>query len=129
VDWIGYLLDEYSANFAIFCSDLIEIISEYRVYVLNGRILSVCFYSGDRSFVLDMMIVEEAVKRLCESEEGRQLCGCGIDFAVMRKSDGEVVTGLVEVNDGFSLGAYEGLTGKDYTDILIARWMMLVNVG
>jgi hypothetical protein len=36
------------------------------------------------------------------------------------------VTCLVEVNDGYSLGWYEGLSGKDYTDLLITRWAELL---
>ena len=52
--------------------------------------------------------------------------GCGIDFAILRIAPDEHVTCLVEVNDGFSLGRYEGLSGKAYTDLLIARWEKLV---
>ena len=37
------------------------------------------------------------------------------------------VTGLIEVNDGYSLGHYEGLSGKDYTDMFIARWHTLTH--
>jgi len=53
-------------------------------------------------------VVEDAVKKLAMAEEGRELTGYGMDFAVMRTAEGEV-TGLIEVNDGYSLGHYEGL--------------------
>ena len=36
------------------------------------------------------------------------------------------VTALIEVNDGFALGYYEGVSPKDYTDLLIARWAQLL---
>lgn len=45
-----------------------------------------------------------------------------MDFAVMKKPDGTIVAGLVEVNEAISLGAYEGISSKDYTDMLLARW-------
>eukprot|EP00971_Amphidinium_carterae_P328252 6460029-Amphidinium_carterae.1 len=37
------------------------------------------------------------------------------------------VTGLVEVNDGFSLGHYAGISASDYTDLFIARWCELLH--
>ena len=51
----------------------------------------------------------------------------GMDFAVVGNKDGSNTTCLVEVNDGYSLGRYKGLSGKDYTDLLITRWRTLVN--
>jgi hypothetical protein len=63
------------------------------------------------------------VKTLTESAEGKDLAGCALDFAVMRRNDSEtLLTGLVELNDGFSIGAYDGVSEKDYTEMLIARW-------
>jgi hypothetical protein len=76
-----------------------------------------------------MAVVEEAVQILFESKEGAELTGCALDFAVMQRLiNGEETreTCLVEVNDGYSLGRYEGLSGKDYTDLLVARWAQLV---
>jgi hypothetical protein len=57
------------------------------------------------------------------------LAGCSLDFAVMKKKvDGvdTFLTTLIEVNDGFALGYYEGVSPKDYTDLLIARWAQLL---
>lgn len=39
---------------------------------------------------------------------------------------GTTVTGLIEVNEGFALGLYDGLSRKDYTDLLISRWRSIV---
>ena len=44
-----------------------------------------------------------------------------MDFAVMKQPDGALRTCLLEVNDGYSLGVYPGISGKDYTDLLISR--------
>lgn len=44
----------------------------------------------------------------------------------MRQPDGALQTCLLEVNDGYSLGVYPGISGKDYTDLLISRrWIFL----
>jgi len=87
------------------------------------------FEEDDGYVKLDMNVVEQAVITLCSSDEGKHLKGCGVDFAVMKKEDGSLVTCLIEVNDGFSLGHYIGLSGKDYTDLLIARWYELMMTG
>ena len=50
-----------------------------------------------------------------------------MDFAVMKQPDGALQTCLLEVNDGYSLGVYPGISGKDYTDLLISRrWIFLI---
>ena len=49
------------------------------------------------------------------------MAGFGIDFGLL--STGE--TALVEMNDGFALGAY-AISARDYTDLLIARWEELM---
>ncbi|CAE7426739.1 unnamed protein product [Symbiodinium natans] len=98
-------------------------ISEYRVYVVRGEIRAVCHYKGPSEGLgaLDVTVVEEAVQTLCKSPEGEGLAGFGMDFAVLEEG-----TCLVEVNDGFSLGKYEGISGQDYTDLLVARWQSLM---
>lgn len=109
----------------VHCSEVVDMVAEYRVYVVNGAIRSICQYRGG-DVALDITVVNEAVKLLSVSSEGRDLTGYGIDFAVMKKKQEKYVTCLVEVNDGYSLGRYEGISGKDYTDLLIARWFRLM---
>jgi hypothetical protein len=36
---------------------MIEMISEYRVYVVNGTIRSVCHYKGPKDVLLDLDVV------------------------------------------------------------------------
>ena len=120
---LEFFLDEFSESFPIICSTAIEMISEYRVYVVNGVVRSVCHYKGPKDVLLDLDVVQKAVKTLTESDEGKDLVGCALDFALMRNKDSDtLLTGLVEVNDGFSIGAYDGISEKDYTEVLIARW-------
>lgn len=113
----------------VFCAEVVNMISEWRCYVVNGEIRAMCHYGGgSKDVAIDMDIVRGAVRTLAESDEGRDVAvGCGIDFAVMkRRSDDELLTCLVEVNDGYSIGAYAGLTASDEADLLIARWGHLV---
>ncbi|CAE7259800.1 unnamed protein product [Symbiodinium microadriaticum] len=107
----------------VHCAEVVDMISEYRVYVVHGEIRAICHYKGpsEGAGALDLTVVEEAVQTLCQSEEGQNLVGFGMDFAVL-----EAGTCLVEVNDGFSLGKYPGISGKDYADLLVARWHSLM---
>jgi hypothetical protein len=128
-DWMDYLLGEFSSSFPVIMSELVEMVSEYRVYIVNGEIKAICRYKGPDDGALDLDVVRGAVETLSESDEGREIIpGCGADFATVRISPGDerLVTALIEVNDGYSLGAYDGLSGKDYTDMLIGRWRQLM---
>ena len=157
----------------VHCAEIVDMILEYRVYVVSGDIRAVCQYKGpptppvegSESFsansvgcnvndvvasnddgapssakttgdgrggvaTLDMRVVREAVQLLSDSPEGRMLTGYGMDFAVIAsKNPNRFDTCLVEVNDGYSLGAYPGLSGRDYTDLLCSRWHALVSAA
>jgi len=134
IDGIPDVLDGLPRSTPVHCSELVDMVSEYRVYVVDGAIRSICQYRGPPSagaMTLDKGIVDEAVRALSDSIETRDLTGYGVDFAVLKikrpKGEGEdYVTCLVEVNDGYSLGRYNGLSGKDYTDLLVCRWARVV---
>jgi hypothetical protein len=123
------LMPAQPADLPVHCSEIVEMLTEFRVYIVNGEIRCVAQYRGPKDGsvpALDMSVVEEAVTLFCTGDEGKEYsAGCGMDFAVLKKGD-EFVTALVEVNDGYSLGRYEGLSGKDYTDLLVARWAKVV---
>lgn len=103
----------------VWCCDPVEWLSEYRVYVIGERIVSMDRYRGDPAVTLDMTIVEEALQNLRAAHEAP--AGFGIDFGVL--ADGQ--TALVEMNDGYSLGAYQ-ISAPLYTDLLMERWRELV---
>jgi hypothetical protein len=111
-------LEDASASTRVWCSEVVEWRSEYRVFVIRGRVVGVRHYSGDSSVPLDQQVVAETVRLLEQSGEAR--AAYGIDFGVLR--DGS--TALVELNDGFGLGSY-GLDPGVYTDLTITRWCEL----
>jgi hypothetical protein len=99
----------------ILCSEVVEWLSEYRVFINRGEIVGVTHYAGNPSITIDQGIVVDAVRIL---ERSRQTTAAyAIDFGVI--STGQ--TAIVEWNDGFSLGSY-GLDKTVYTNLLIARW-------
>lgn len=141
LDGIPGVLDPLPSSLPVHCAEVVTFEAEFRVYVVDGVVRAVCQYIGpsDAMSALDMTVVEDAVRLLSRSDEGRDLVGCALDFALMRpkrtasgtstETDVPVpipLTCLVEVNDGYSLGRYEGLSGRDYTDLLVSRWRRLV---
>lgn len=111
-----------SKNIPVWVSEPVNFVSEWRAYVLNGVVLAIKFadHGGDRNVTLDTSEVEVAVATLIQA--GQAPAGFVIDFGVTQ--DG--LTALIEMNDGFSFGAYDGLSVDDYWNITSARWFELI---
>lgn len=103
----------------VWVCDPMDILSEYRCYVLDGEILGVKHYYGDWSIVPDKSIVEKVVKEYKEAP-----AAYGIDFAVVKRHRGYpyMDTVVLEVNDGCNLGNY-GLDSIHYGEMIVSRWM------
>lgn len=100
----------------IWCSEPINFICEARCFVRYGKILDVRNYKGTWKVNLDYSIIEEALEKY-----ENQPSGFAMDFG--KTNDGRTI--LVEVNDGYSLGAY-GLFPTDYCKLLSARWSQIM---
>lgn len=113
-DLVGSGIDP---NAEIYCSEIVNFVAEWRVFVRYGKILSVRPYFGDWKVQYDPAIIEECLK-----DYKLQPAGFAIDFGVT--DDGRTL--LIEVNDGFSIGCY-GLEPLDYAKLLSARWAELTH--
>lgn len=114
-----YRVGNISRREQIFCAEVVSWLSEYRIYVVKSKVRSVDFYSGDPEIKIDINVVEQAIDILDQSQES--YAGYAIDFGVL--SSGE--TALVEMNDGFAIGAYQ-INSQDYTDLILSRWEELL---
>jgi hypothetical protein len=99
-------------DIGIWCSEVVNFVTEWRCFVRYGEILDVRHYKGDWRVKPDARVIETAVQRFKSAP-----AGYGIDFGMTEEGQ----TLLVEVNDGYSLGAY-GLFYFDYAKLLSARW-------
>ncbi len=99
----------------VLCSEVINFVAEWRVFVRYGKILDVRPYKGDWHYHYNAAVIDEAVSRFISAP-----MGYAIDFGLTDKGD----TVLIEVNDGYSLGCY-GLFYLDYAKLLSARWAEL----
>lgn len=103
----------------VWCSEVVEWRSEYRVYVIDEEIVATDHYAGDQKTVLDDTVVEAAVRTYRRS--GDAPSAYGIDFGVLASGQ----TALVEANDGYALGAY-AIAGGQYAKLLMRRWSELL---
>jgi hypothetical protein len=104
----------------VWCSDVVEWISEWRCYVIGSRLRYVAYCDGTRDAALDETVVLDAIARL--AEDPNHPTAYAIDFGVL--STGE--TALIEMNDGFSIGAYDNVSPQIYLEMIEARWVQLV---
>ena len=96
----------------IVLSECVNFISEYRCFVLEGKMVGAKNYTGDFTILPDFVVVESAI-----ADYKAQPIAYSIDFGITE--DGRTL--LIEMNDGFGLSAY-GLNKIIYCKILQARW-------
>lgn len=99
-------------NTPIIISEPVTFLSEYRTFVLDGKIIDSKKYMGDYRIIPDYSIVERAIKDYKDAP-----IAYSIDFGVT--NDGRTL--LVECNDAYSLGPY-GVNNLDLTKMFILRW-------
>jgi hypothetical protein len=97
----------------VWVSDLINFVSEYRAFILDGQVLDCRHYKGDWSKAPDKSVVEAGVRAL----KGNCPISYCLDWGIT--DDGRTV--LVEFNDGYSFCNY-GLSPVIVAHMLSARW-------
>lgn len=117
-----YRLGNTSRRQPTYCAEVVAWRSEHRFFVIEGRIVGARAYAGDGAAAPEGGVVAEAIRALLVA--GEAPAGFGIDFGVLASG----ATALVEMNDGFSLGAY-GLEDALYTDLVTARWCQLTGAA
>lgn len=117
-----YRLNGVSRSKPVWVSDPVRFVSEWRAYVANGAAMDVRFadHGGNRGAGPDMAVIREAVELL--AGEPQTPAGYVIDFGVLDTGE----TALIEMNDGFSFGAYDDVSPEAYWDVTVGRWQELV---
>lgn len=107
---------KYPDEFSVLVSDPVDFVSEWRFFVLRGRVVGAGWYLGNPLIFPNTSVVSNALD--CWGDLAP--AGYGIDFGVT--ADQRTI--LVEVNEGYSLGCL-GLNPFTYSQILEARWIEL----
>lgn len=103
-------------NGNIMCSEPIEnILSEWRCFVLKGKVLNCSNYSGNPLVFPDKGKIDFLISKFYDAPAGYSLDVCVTDKE----------TQLIEVNDGWALGSY-GCDPQDYFKILKTRWFEIL---
>ena len=111
-DFIGL---NYNREVRIWCSEIINIVTEWRCFVRYGNLLDVRYYRGNWDSKLDLDVVHSAITKYVN--QPASFC---LDFGVDKNGKHY----LIEVNDGHSLGSY-GMGAISYAKFLSARWSQL----
>ncbi len=122
----GYVVREFRdlirtaavpADTVVMCSETVEFVTEYRLFVCGGDVVGCKHYKGDFRVSPDFSIVEAAIAAFTTAP-----AAYGIDFGVTPEGQ----TLLVEVNDAYSLGSY-GLGPITYAKMIAVRWQELMD--
>ncbi len=112
VDW---------ANTSLFLTDVLEnIVSEWRCYVLNGKVFACVNYAGNPLAFPYTHVIQEMVYLLKDYPVAYSLDIGIVDDKVQWK------TNFIEVNDAYALGYYGGDV-ELYTKMLDLRWKEIIN--
>lgn len=111
-DFIGL---NYDRQVDIWCSEIIDVVTEWRCFVRYGTLIDVRYYKGAWDSKINLDIVKDAIAKF----ENQPASFC-LDFGV----DTHGKHYLIEVNDGHSLGSY-GMGAVSYAKFLSARWSEL----
>ena len=115
-------VDVFSENYEglVLAQDIIEIVSEYRMYVNCHKIVGMKHYSGDCLIFPNSKVIKECFER---SKEILDFHSYALDFGVL--DDGRTI--LIEANDGWAIGNY-GLDPHDYYLFVRNRWLQITGI-
>ncbi len=99
----------------VYVSEILNFVSEYRVFVRYGEIVDIRHYAGDWSVFPNVNTISSCVE---DYKEG--INTYAIDFGVTDKG----TTNLIEVNVSGAIGSY-GLDPIMYAKFMSARWAEL----
>jgi len=105
-------------DYEVYKSNIINFISEYRVFVSQGKIYGIKHYKGDFTKFINVDIVYSMIKDYIDSPSAYVL-----DVGLTETNE----TLLVEVNDMWAIGSY-GLNGHDYTLLLRRRFREILKI-
>jgi len=113
------MMDEIRDESEVLVSDVVEMLSEYRVFVDMGKIVGIKNYRGEFDIFPDMKYINRCFE--IYEASGDHPVSYTLDFAVSAKGE----TTFVEANDAWSIGSY-GLEYDVYTKLLIHRWLEIM---
>lgn len=106
----------HSVMTPVWISDKIDIVSEWRAYIHNKKLVQCSNYAGDFTLVPDYSYIQKLIKGYDNAPVSYT-----IDVAVLK--DGR--TDVVEFNDFWAIGSY-GLDSMKYAEMLRDRYFQII---
>lgn len=97
---------KFFADTSFLVSSVFDIKSEYRVYVIDGKIEAICNYNGDPTVFPDVSLIRKAVSKINYNEQ--YLKSYTLDIMV-----GNAGTAIIEVHNFVAVGLYGTLWGDN----------------
>ena len=119
-DPYDYRVAGVSRREPVWVSSVVQFLSEYRYYVLDGQVLTRGVAVKGPEPELDQVHAAVAAYEAAGAPRGYAL-----DFGVLATG----ATALVEANDAFSLGLYPEADPVAYLEVLAARWGELLAIS
>jgi len=101
----------------VYKSEVVDFISEYRVFVSLGKIYGMKHYKGDFLKFVDVSVIQNMI-------DDYKTCPSAYTLDIGLTSNGETL--LVEINDFWALGSY-GLESRDYALLCARRMREILN--
>lgn len=118
---IKIILNDAEDGDGVAISTVIDMKSEYRCFVQNGKLIGIQWYAGDFKLFPDVSRIEKMIKAYTKAPVAYTL-----DVAVVNHNDFDPSnTVIIECNDAWSICNY-GLVSNLYFDMLEARWAEMV---
>lgn len=96
-------------------SNIVDIVSEYRCYIINKKLVGIKHYQGDCRIFPNVQVIDNMINDYKSAPRGYS-----IDVGIL--DSGKTI--LIEVQDGWALGNY-GLEADVYARLLTTRWFEL----
>lgn len=118
---IGMYYSDVNPNTAVYTSEAIDIISEYRVFVHKNEIVGIKNYAGDFTKFPDIYTIQSMMQKYYDESP----ISYTLDVGIIRDGS-NFKTILIEINDFWAIGGY-GLDGKTYVRMLVDRFQEIKN--
>jgi hypothetical protein len=104
----------------VIVSNKLDILSEYRVYIHNGKMVYSANYAGDFELIPNYDYVRQVIASYASAP-----IAYTVDVAVVKDKD-YIYNDIIEVNDFWAIGNY-GLKCWDYAQMLLDRYFEIIN--
>jgi hypothetical protein len=139
---IGMYYSNVNPNTAVYTSEPINIVSEYRCFVHKNELVGIKHYSGDFNIFPDISEIKSMIQKYRDESPVSYTLDIGIVSNTVtstylhqldetctvgrKKTETSFKTILIEINDFWAIGGY-GLDGKTYVRMLIDRFQEIKN--